>query len=105
MPQGGVCVDRHEGTPQGGPLSPLPANLLLDDLDQELEKRGHRFCRYERVRAITRRNRGRRFDAIIDDLNRFTRGWVNYFRLAEAKTHLARRDEWLRSRLRCYRLK
>lgn len=35
-----------EGTPQGGPLSPLLANLLLDGLDQELEKRGHRFARY-----------------------------------------------------------
>ena len=42
----GVCVRRDEGTPQGGPLSPLLANLLLDDLDQELERRGHRFCRY-----------------------------------------------------------
>ena len=44
--QDGVCVERHEGTPQGGPLSPLLANLLLDDLDKELEARGHRFCRY-----------------------------------------------------------
>lgn len=42
----GVCVERQEGTPQGGPLSPLIANLLLDDLDKELEARGHRFCRY-----------------------------------------------------------
>jgi RNA-directed DNA polymerase len=42
----GVCNERHEGTPQGGPLSPLLANLLLDDLDKELERRGHRFCRY-----------------------------------------------------------
>ncbi|HTE19494.1 MAG TPA: group II intron reverse transcriptase/maturase, partial [Armatimonadota bacterium] len=42
----GVCVERYEGTPQGGPLSPLLANLLLDELDQELERRGHRFCRY-----------------------------------------------------------
>ena len=42
----GVCDERHEGTPQGGPLSPLLANLLLDDLDKELERRGHRFCRY-----------------------------------------------------------
>src|SRR5271157_3714062 len=42
----GVCSDRHEGTPQGGPMSPLLANLLLDDLDKELERRGHRFCRY-----------------------------------------------------------
>ncbi len=40
------CVVRQEGTPQGGPLSPLLANLLLDDLDKELERRGHRFCRY-----------------------------------------------------------
>lgn len=37
---------RHEGTPQGGPLSPLLANLLLTDLDRELERRGHAFCRY-----------------------------------------------------------
>ena len=44
--QEGVCIARHEGTPQGGPLSPLLANLLLDDLDKELERRGHRFCRY-----------------------------------------------------------
>ena len=44
--QNGVCVARYEGTPQGGPLSPLLANLLLDDLDKELERRGHRFCRY-----------------------------------------------------------
>lgn len=42
----GVCMERREGTPQGGPLSPLLSNLLLDDLDKELEKRGHRFCRY-----------------------------------------------------------
>lgn len=44
--QDGVCVQRYEGTPQGGPLSPLLANLLLDELDKELERRGHRFCRY-----------------------------------------------------------
>ena len=42
----GVSIERYEGTPQGGPLSPLLANLLLDDLDKELEQRGHRFCRY-----------------------------------------------------------
>ncbi len=44
--QNGVCIERYEGTPQGGPLSPILANLLLDDLDKELERRGHRFCRY-----------------------------------------------------------
>ena len=42
----GVIVVSEEGTPQGGPLSPLLANVLLDDLDKELEKRGHRFVRY-----------------------------------------------------------
>ena len=43
---GGVVSTRTEGTPQGGPLSPLPSNILLDDLDKELERRGHAFCRY-----------------------------------------------------------
>jgi len=42
----GVEQVRREGTPQGGPLSPLLSNILLDDLDKELESRGHRFCRY-----------------------------------------------------------
>ena len=42
----GVAVERHEGTPQGGPLSPLLANVLLDEVDKELEKRGHTFVRY-----------------------------------------------------------
>ena len=42
----GVCQRRGEGTPQGGPLSPLLANVVLDELDKELERRGHRFCRY-----------------------------------------------------------
>ena len=46
MMKQGVCVERREGMPQGGPLSPLLANLLLDDLDKELERRGHCFCRY-----------------------------------------------------------
>jgi RNA-directed DNA polymerase len=42
----GVVVERHEDTPQGGPLSPLLANVLLDEVDKELEKRGHAFARY-----------------------------------------------------------
>ncbi len=42
----GVVLDRHEGTPQGGPLSPLLANVLLDEVDKELERRGHHFVRY-----------------------------------------------------------
>jgi len=65
----GVVMARHEGTPQGGPLSPLLANVLLDDIDKELERRGHSFVRYaddsnayvqsrragERVLAVLRR--------------------------------------------------
>ena len=42
----GIVVTSEEGTPQGGPLSPLLSNIMLDELDKELEKRGHKFCRY-----------------------------------------------------------
>lgn len=70
---GGLVLDRHEGTPQGGPLSPLLANILLDEIDKELEKRGHQFVRYaddcnvyvhsqragERVMSLLRRWYGR----------------------------------------------
>ena len=44
--EGGLVSPRTEGTPQGGPLSPLLSNVLLDELDKELERRGHRFVRY-----------------------------------------------------------
>ena len=67
--QDGVVVERYQGTPQGGPLSPLLANVMLDEVDKELESRGHRFARYaddcnvyvrsqragERVMALLRR--------------------------------------------------
>ncbi|RMG71623.1 MAG: group II intron reverse transcriptase/maturase, partial [Bacteroidetes bacterium] len=43
---GGICSQRTQGMPQGGPLSPLMSNILLDELDKELERRGHRFVRY-----------------------------------------------------------
>ncbi|WP_243637494.1 reverse transcriptase domain-containing protein, partial [Parashewanella curva] len=42
----GVVEERQRGTPQGGPLSPLLSNIVLDELDKELERRGHKFCRY-----------------------------------------------------------
>src|SRR5260221_6779340 len=45
MPDG-VVVSTEEGTPQGGPLSPLLSNIVLDELDRELSERGHRFVRY-----------------------------------------------------------
>jgi RNA-directed DNA polymerase len=44
--EGGIVSQHTEGTPQGGPLSPLLSNILLDELDKELEQRGHRFVRY-----------------------------------------------------------
>jgi group II intron reverse transcriptase/maturase len=54
----GVVIEVEEGTPQGSPLSPLLANIMLDDLDRELERRGHRFVRYAddlRIYVGTRR--------------------------------------------------
>ena len=48
----GVVVERHEGTPQGGPLSPLLANVLLDEVDKALERRGHAFVRYADDRNV-----------------------------------------------------
>lgn len=171
----GVCVRRYEGTPQGGPLSPLLANILLDDLDKELERRGHCFCRYaddcniyvrsrqagervmasvvnfvekklrlkvnraksavafveerkflgyrllrggklgvapnsaqrmkDRIRSITRRNRGVRFERVVSELRSFLTGWLAYFRFARCRTLLRDIDQWLRHKLRCYRLK
>ena len=59
----GVKVGREEGTPQGGPLSPLLANVLLDEVDQELESRGHSFVRYADDRAPRRR----RWEAVMAD--------------------------------------
>ena len=44
--EGGLVSPVDEGTPQGGPLSPLLSNIVLDELDRELEQRGHRFARY-----------------------------------------------------------
>jgi len=175
MLQDGVKIRRVEGTPQGGPLSPLLANLLLDDLDKELERRGHRFCRYaddcniyvrskqagervmqsitrfletklrlrvnqtksavahvqerkflgyrllqggalgiapaslkrvkDRIRQITRRNRGVSMERVIRELNEYLTGWVTYFRLARCRSHLRQLDSWLRRKVRCYRLK
>jgi RNA-directed DNA polymerase len=42
----GSLVKTRKGVPQGGPMTPLPANIVLDDLDKELERRGHHFVRY-----------------------------------------------------------
>lgn len=173
--QNGVVMSRQEGTPQGGPLSPLLSNILLDELDKELERRGHKFCRYaddqniyvcseragkrvyesikkfletklklkvndkksavakvserkflgyriqddgkltiapealsrakDKIRLITRRNRGVSFEQVIDDLNRFLIGWQNYFKLSRWLGTFRDLDAWIRRKLRCYKLK
>ena len=68
--EGGIVSPRVEGTPQGGPLSPLLSNILLDEFDKELEKRGHAFCRYAddcNIYVHTRRSAQR----VMESLTRF----------------------------------
>jgi RNA-directed DNA polymerase len=69
----GVVLETEEGTPQGGPLSPLLANIMLDDLDKELEKRGHRFVRYADDCNIYVRSK-RAGERVMNSLRRFLEG-------------------------------
>jgi len=172
----GLIEQRIAGTPQGGPLSPLLSNIVLDELDKELERRGHSFCRYaddcniyvrsrkagervmasmvdfierklklrvnreksgvrhcsdvkflgytimpeggirvadksidrlkDRIREITRRNRGVGFDQVIRELNTVIIGWTNYYKLSNIwLSNFNNLDCWIRRKLRCYRLK
>lgn len=176
MMEGGLVEQRVAGTPQGGPLSPLLSNIVLDELDKELESRGHKFCRYaddcniyvnsrkagervmesiikfierklklkvnrtksgvrhcsevkflgytilpeggirvadksivrlkDKVREITKRNRGVSFETVLEELNRVIIGWSNYFRLANKwLSDIRDLDGWIRRKLRCYKLK
>jgi RNA-directed DNA polymerase len=76
----GLVSARREGTPQGGPLSPLLSNILLDDLDKELEKRGHAFCRYAddcNVYVRTRRSGERVMASVTEFLERRLKLKVN----------------------------
>ena len=86
----GVVIERHEGTPQGGPLSPLLANVLLDEVDKELEKRGHAFVRYADDLNVYVRSRaaGERVMAALRRLFAGLRLRVN-----EAKSAVARATE------------
>ncbi len=59
----------------------------------------------ERIRRITRRNRGVELGRMISELNSFLAGWVTYFRYAACRSHLQDLDPWLRRKLRCVRLK
>ena len=66
----GLVSPVDEGTPQGGPLSPLLSNLVLDDLDKELTRRGHRFCRYADDCNIYVRSR-RAGERVMASMSRF----------------------------------
>jgi group II intron reverse transcriptase/maturase len=169
----GVVMDTEEGTPQGGPLSPLLSNIMLDDLDRELEKRGHKFVRYaddcniyvqtrragervmesvktflekklklkvnlkkskvdratrvkflgfsfykrkgevlirvaarslerfrEKLRRLTKRTRSGKLENIIQEINRYTMGWMGYYRQANTPSVFEGIDSWIRRRLR-----
>lgn len=83
----GIVIERHEGVPQGGPLSPLLANALLDEVDKELEKRGLAFCRYaDDLNVYTRSKRA------AEDAMQTLRGLFAKLRLQvnESKSAVAR---------------
>ena len=87
----GLVRPVDEGTPQGGPLSPILSNLVLDDLDKELARRGHRFCRYADDCNIYVRSR-RAGERVMASVSRFL---TNKLRLKvnEAKSAVARPEE------------
>ncbi len=170
---GGMFEESPEGVPQGGPLSPLLGNIMLNECDHELERRGHRFVRYaddmmifckskkaarrtldhilpyiegklflrvnrektkvshvnyvkylgysfyiyrgegrlrihpksiqklkDKIREVTGRSNGMGLEQRRTKVNQVVRGWINYFKLADAKSLLMKLDEWLRSRIR-----
>jgi len=84
----GIVQERNEGTPQGGPLSPLLSNVLLDELDKELDRRGHKYCRYaDDCNIYVKSERaGRR---VLDSIERFLtmklRLKINHSKTAVAK--------------------
>jgi group II intron reverse transcriptase/maturase len=89
----GVVLDTEEGTPQGGPLSPLLANILLDDLDKELARRGHRFVRYADDCNIYVRSR-RAGERVMNSIQRFL-GEVLSLKVNERKSAVDR-PWWLK---------
>ena len=84
----GVVMTTEEGTPQGGPLSPLLANIMLDDLDRLLETRGHRFCRYADDCNIYVRSQ-RAGERVMSTVRRFIEGRLG-LRINEEKSKVDR---------------
>jgi len=170
----GIISVPTKGSPQGGVISPLLANIVLDVFDKAIEAKGWRHVRYaddfviltrspeeaaqalayakevlgnlklslheektrltdfckgfeflgfhfrsfrlgirakslerfkDRVRFVTRRNQGRNVEAVLADLNPITRGYANYFGVAEVASAFRKLDKWLRMRVRSFRLK
>ncbi|MDR3369010.1 group II intron reverse transcriptase/maturase [Rhodoferax sp.] len=105
---GGVLSERHLGTPQGGPLSPMLANVLLDEVDKALEARGYSFARYAddcNVYVGSKRAGGRSMTEVVQKLRPYLLGWKAYFGLAQTPGVWRELDEWLRHRLRAIQLK
>ena len=87
----GLVRPIDEGTPQGGPLSPLLSNLVLDELDKELERRGHRFCRYADDSNIYVRSQ-RAGERVMANVSRFVTKRLK-LRVNESKSAVARPEE------------
>ena len=87
----GLVSPVDEGTPQGGPLSPLLSNLVLDDLDKELDRRGHRFCRYADDCNIYVRSR-RAGERVMASVSRFLTHKLR-LKVNEAKSAVAQPEE------------
>ena len=85
---GGVVSQREEGTPQGGPLSPLLSNILLDELDKELERRGHRFIRYADDVSIFKRSK-RAAERVRASITKFLNRKL-HLEVNEEKTNICR---------------
>jgi len=89
--EGGLARPADEGTPQGGPLSPILSNLVLDDLDKDLTRRGHRFCRYADDCNIYVRSR-RAGDRVMTSVSRYLTQQLR-LKVNEAKSAVARPEE------------
>jgi RNA-directed DNA polymerase len=90
-PMDGLVNPAEEGTPQGGPLSPLVSNIVLDELDRELERRKHRFLRYADDCNIHVRSQGAGQRVVINVTGFLTRRLK--LKVNEAKSAVARPEE------------